>query len=319
MCRAPVALRKGLQAEERVNDNSFPATVYSAAPRSKRPQPTLADRALAWVPMRDLLATRFGFTGRFDRLVEKLRAHGSAALPATQARFFFGDQLLLDIHPRAIEQQLQEYVMERDVAHWIGDYFLDGGEWGAVLKPVAASSSHAEIVEIYHMRRSFREGERYRLYAERITGGRPLRRNHATIDTIDKLDAYFEYYLALVEDIERNGIVPFARLGMLGHTGRAHRWARSVWQDLAERDIGVAIAADGSLVRHTAGKHRMAAALMIGLERIPVEVRMVHVRWLAAQMERFGLPAAEALVAGLEEARTTGRFLAPAQADQPGP
>ncbi len=73
-----------------------------------------------------------------------------------------------------------------------------------------------------------------------------------------------------------------------------------------ERDIGVAIDADGRLVRHTNGKHRMAAALALGIERIPVEIRLVHTGWLARQSERLGLSPADALLATLEEARSTG-------------
>ena len=156
------------------------------------------------------------------------------------------------------------------------------------------------------MRHDFRKGARYRKYADSIQLGTTIQRNRIVLDTIEKLDGYFEYYLALIENIESNGIISHSDLRLRDRTGRHHRWTRTFWQDLAERDIGVAIDANGHIVRHTSGRHRMAAALTLGLERIPVEVRLVHARWLRQQSERLSLAPADALVATLEQARTTG-------------
>lgn len=199
-----------------------------------------------------------------------------------------------------------DHFMDRGLLFWIGNHFLDGGNWQPILAPVRKSSSHAEIVELCKTRHGFREGQHYQRYAERIADGKRVHRNRIALDTIDKLDSYFKYYLALIDDIEKNGILPHSDLGLRDQTGHRHRWTRTLWQDLAERDIGVAINANGRLVRHTSGKHRMAIALSLDLPRIPVEIRLVHARWLQRQSEKLGLSPKEALLATLEEARANG-------------
>lgn len=270
------------------------------------PKPSLVQRVLDWVPVRDFVAVRAGFSARFNRTVKRLAAQGGSALPAAQGHFHFGEQLLLSIDTKTIEKRLYDRFSDGNQVRWIGTHFLDGSDWAPITGPVKASFSHREIVELCKTRKNFREGKRYRIYANQIEAGTLFRRNRIVLDTIGKLDSYFEYYLALIENIEANGIVAQSDLGLGGQTGRHHRWTRTFWQDFAERDIGVAIDADGRLVRHTNGKHRMAAAIALGIGRIPVEIRLVHARWLAQQSERLGLAPAEALLATLEEARATG-------------
>ncbi|WP_313526728.1 hypothetical protein [Shinella sp.] len=286
---------------------TFPGPAYEKLPAGIRPpKSTPLRRALDWVPIHDFMAAHVGFSGRFNRAVKRLEAEGGRALPAAQAHFHFSDALLLSIDPKAVTMRLLDHVVDHGRIRWIGTHFLDGSDWRSILAPVDKSYSHAEIVELCKNRENFRNGPRYKRYAERIAKGETVRRNRIALDTADKLDGYFEYYLALISDIEKNGIVPHSDLGLRGQTGHRHRWTRTFWQDFAERDIGIAIDADGRLVRHTNGKHRMAVALALGLPRIPVEIRLVHARWLQRQSEKLGLPPKDALLATLEDARANG-------------
>ena len=290
-----------------LDQRNIPRPVYQRGPPGARPpKPSLAQKVLDWVPMRDFLAAQVGFAGRFDRAIRRLDREGGAAIPAAQGHFHFGERLVISVASKSLTTRLRDNISDRGRLRWIGTYFLDGSDWSAVVEPLDKSSSHAEIVELVRTRQDFREGARYRAYAKRIVDGATVKRNRIAIDTIDKLDHYFEYYLALIDGIEKNGIVPHSDLGLLGQTGRRHRWTRTLWQDLAERDIGVAIGADGRLVRHTNGKHRMAAALALGIEQVPVEIRLVHAGWLRQQSERLGLSPADTLLATLEQARATG-------------
>jgi hypothetical protein len=311
---APAGAPSGLKAiEPRSSDTAlteqetFPGPVYAEVPAGVRPsRQGVFQQALEWVPMRDFVAARVGFAGRFNRAVKRLEVEGGHALPAAQAHFHFSDALLLSINPKIVTMRFHDHFTERGRVRWIGSHFLDGGDWRPIITPMKYSSSHKEVIELCRLRQNFRDGQRYQRYAGKINEGQTLWRNRIALDTIDKLDSYYEYYLALIADIEKNGLLPHAALGLRDQTGHRHRWTRTFWQDLAERDIGVAIDADGSLVRHTNGKHRMATALALGLKSIPVEIRLVHARWLARQCKRLGLPPAEALFATLEQARATG-------------
>ena len=289
------------------DEQDFQRPVYQKVPPGARPPaPTLVQKTLDWVPMRDFLAGQIGFAGRFNRAVRRLHREGGPAIPAAQGHFHFGEQLVLTVSTKSLTTRLRDNLSDRGRLRWIGTHFLDGSDWSRIVEPLEKSSSHAEIVELIETRQDFRKGARYRGYAKRIEAGATVKRNRIAIDTIEKLDNFFEYYLSLIADIEKHGIVPHSDLGLLGQTGRRHRWTRTIWQDLAERDIGVAIDADGKLIRHTNGKHRMAAALALGIETIPVEIRLVHAGWLMREAERRGLSPVHALLAALDEAREAG-------------
>lgn len=302
----PTVIGNGL--EYRLADQqTFPRPVYERGPpRARPPAPSLLQRALDLVPMRDFAAAHIGFTGRFNRAVKRLDREGGPAILAAQGHFHFGERLVIPIATSHLTTRLRDNISDRGRLRWIGTHFLDGSDWSRIVEPLEKSSSHVEITELFETRQDFRAGARYQAYAKRIKDGATVKRNRIAIDTIEKLDNFFEYYLALIADIEKNGIVPHSDLGLLGQTGRRHRWTRTLWQDLAERDIGVAINAEGRLVRHTNGKHRTAAAVALGIERIPVEIRLVHAGWLLRQGKRLGLSPADALLATLEQARATG-------------
>lgn len=256
--------------------------------------------------MRDFLAAQIGFAGRFNRAARRLAHEGGPAIPAAQGHFHFGEKLVIPVSTASLTARLRDNISDHGRLRWIGTHFLDGSDWSRIVEPLEKSSSHAEIIELLKTRQDFHAGARYRAYAKRIEAGATVKRNRIAIDTIEKLDQFFEYYLSLIADIEKNGIVPHSDLGLLRQTGHRHRWTRTLWQDLAERDIGVAIDAAGRLVRHTNGKHRMAAALALGIPRIPVEIRLVHAGWLMREAKRRALSPAHALLAVLDEAREAG-------------
>lgn len=284
---------------DRVRDSSL-STLLSLGRRSLRPGPI--EHACERLSLH-IIAARLGFRQRFNRAAVRLLSEGGGAVSPRQAAVHFGAGLFLEIDPRRLSYRLDEKIFDGEQLRWIGGHFLDAGGWQNILSPLNASPAHREIIEICATRRDFRDGNRYRKYAGMIAQGRPPRRNGKPLDTVARLDAYFQYYVDLIENIERSGILPRNRFHQFRDTGLRHRSARSLWHDLIERDIGVAIGADGRLVRHTSGKHRLAAAIGLGLERVPVEIRMVHVRWLQGQMQRLGLAPAEALAAALEEKR----------------
>jgi ParB-like chromosome segregation protein Spo0J len=90
-------------------------------------------------------------------------------------------------------------------------------------------------------------------------------RQHRRLRTRADVDEYFERFVALFRSIEQHGVVRRA-------AGR-------------DRDIGVALGPWGDLVRLPGGQHRLAIASVLGLERIPVQIRMVHADLLRRRMD----------------------------------
>lgn len=267
----------------------------------------LVERLDELVPLRHLAGARLGFAPRFEKAVRQLSLEGGAAMSPHVCSLYFGESLNLEIDPQRLTHRLSEQLFDGRETRRTDAHFLDGNCWDQVLFPLDETPVHGEILDICRTRSEFRKTSRYRWLVKQIEQGRPMARSGIRLDTVAKLDGYFSYYLGLVESIERFGIVPRRRMRFGQHTGRAHRSTRTIWRDLIERDIGVAVGPDGELVRHTSGRHRLAAAIGLGLKRVPVEVRMVHADWLAAQARRLGMTPAEALPIALGEIASPAR------------
>lgn len=281
-------------------------TAYVMPPKGRSaPSLTLAERADQLMPVRHLIGARLGFERRFDDAVARLSAQGGSAVSSGAAAVYFGGRLCLQINPRRLTHRLGDDLFDgRNVRRADRD-FLDGSIWDGAVFPLKETPVHGEMLEICRTRADFRTTSRYRWVAKQIEQGRSVSRSGIQIDTLAKLDGYFLYYLGLVESIERDGMMPRRRLSLGRHTGRTHRATRTIWRDLIERDIGVAVDANGEFLRHSCGRHRLAAAIGLGLERIPVEVRMVHVDWLSAQARRLGMKPSEALPVAVKALEAT--------------
>lgn len=254
------------------------------------------------------MGAALGFPGRFDAAVQRLAAQkrGAAVSPG-QARLVFGDALRLSVDPRTITLRLADAMNDGGAVRSIDTAFLDAGDWSAVTYPVADSRAHHEMLDICRFRGDFRRSGRYRVLAGRIMAGERVRRSGVALRSLADLDALYRRRLTLIETLERNGARPVLGLTRaerrLGGPGRS----RSVWRELAERDIGVAVTAEGTLIRHACGRHRFAACQGLRLQRVPVEVRMIHAGWLAAEAQRLGLPPHQALPLALMEAEARCR------------
>jgi hypothetical protein len=156
------------------------------------------------------------------------------------------------------------------------------------------------MVELVKAGDDYRGSRPYRRLMRRVRRRRPSERNGVLLSTEEDVEAYLRYCRALIKSARKHGVVRRRTSGTFRGRWLKHRSARPPLVDLAERDVGVAIDVNGELVRHLGGKHRTAIAQALGMERIPVEVRLVHVGWLAEEMRRTGLAAHLALQAGLK-------------------
>jgi hypothetical protein len=245
------------------------------------------------------LGSRRLFPGYFNRAVTGLFSHArSAAVPPSHARWYFGDSLLLDIDPARLTARISDYVEDGSGPRWMGAYFLDAADWRHVVAPLARSPIHIEMYELIAADLRFRETDRYRLQAGRVARGRPITRNGLALASIADVDAYWAYCVDLVKSVRDHGLLRRGKLEAAGRTWLKHRSVRPAGIDAAERDIGVAITAEGQLIRHLGGKHRTAIAQALGFATIPVELRLVHASWLAGEMRRRDVSAHVALPEG---------------------
>lgn len=200
------------------------------------------------------------------------------SLPSAWAVAACGQNLQFNCPPGQLALQLTDWVGCEGKRWHVNDYFLGTGDWTPLLKPSADTFVAKEAEELHACALDYRATRSYAVLKQAALDGRPVRRQQVLLDQPEHVDRYFERFVELFRSIEERGVLSCARL-------------RGGRQTLAmERDIGVAIGIDGEIIRLPGGQHRTAIARVLGLERLPVEVRLVHIAWLgkitAARKER---------------------------------
>jgi hypothetical protein len=244
-------------------------------------------------------APLFGSRLIFPRLLAQTltasgRSHPGPVLPVAWALRYFRQRLVIWISPSLLTHKLAEDVHTGEQALWLGASFLDGADWSGALMPLADLPVHSEMADLIRFGEDFRNSPSYKRLLRLLNRGRPVKRNMVALSSPELIDRYFMTYLNLLNSVRSHGLLP--RAAAPGET----TW-KSAARRRSERDIGIAIGADGELLRFRHGQHRTALAQLLGLPAIPVELRMVHTDWLKRQVARTKLPPAEALLAGLAE------------------
>jgi hypothetical protein len=118
--------------------------------------------------------------------------------------------------------------------------------------------------------------------------GKPMWRQQILLDRRELIDLYFERFSALFRSIREHGVLSYNRL-------RERERAEP-----GERNVGVAIGCDGQLYRLPGGQHRTAIAKVLGLPSMPVEVRLIHTKWLSGVMSKSSHRPTDAVREGID-------------------
>lgn len=282
---------------------------YEPVPREDHPPSNVSAERLYAHFTAPTFGSRFLFPRYFRRAVARLRdaPFGGEVIPEYAIRYF-GQALHLEIAPSRLKRRISDYVRDPRGDRWAGKWFLDAGNWRDVLSPIEKSPIHREMRELVAAGPDYRDTNVYRTFLQSIEAGEPRTRNGIALKTVEHLEAYVRYCRDLIKSMRKRGIVRHSVSGRFYRLRVKHRDIRSMFMDFTERDIGVAIAEDGEIVRHLGGKHRTAIAQALELPLLPVEVRMVHIGWLSEQVRKTDLPSHLALVEGIRELATDSRL-----------
>lgn len=243
---------------------------------------------------------------RFDRRLARAMAdaagHSGFYLGGFAAHRALAGALIIDINPAILEQRLEHRLKQAGRVCSIRDRFLGAGDWGPLLTAIGGSSTHREVVEVVAAGFDYRATPSYHRALARALGPKPVRRNFVVLSSPAKVESYFRQTAELCQSVHEHGVVSRGDYGWrLASPGTGS--VRLPWIELGELDIGVAVGPAGELYRFASGKHRTAVAQALKLKSIPVEIRLVHLDWLARQMAETGLSPADALVEGVRTAR----------------
>jgi hypothetical protein len=154
---------------------------------------------------------------------------------------------------------------------------------------------------IFQPEDSLQETAAYRQLLSVAALGRPQIHNGVRLSTPELIRNYFKHYRDLKLSIEKHGFLQRRQVSREISSAFAHNMVRSSKAELQEREVSIAISADGEPIRIVGGHHRTAIAQRIGLTRMPVQVRLVHAKWLARQIQQTRLSPAQALIVGIRK------------------
>lgn len=224
-------------------------------------------------------------------------------VPSRHAQRFFGDRLVFWIDPAALRLRLPDRVRVGTADIWLSDRFIDDGDWSGVLRPIEALAEHRDMLELVRFGEGYSEMPIFLELARRIRAGNPATRYGRVLNSEESLHDYFRYFLQLIDSIRDRG---FQRQSLLPASRGEGVEVRGKWA-ARQRDIGVAIGADGSVVRFLGGRHRTAIAQAMSVPAVPVEIRLVHRDFLAAQARTRTVGPAEALLQWVGEQASARR------------
>jgi hypothetical protein len=255
-------------------------------------------RGVARLPGRTLLLDRL----LLRALRQAAACDGGFFVPVPLAEAALGSALWLEPSPASLKLRLTDWVRGAGTRLHIDTCFLGSGDWGAIAEPICDSPVFREARELIDCDFRYRQTEAYARYLTAIAENRPIRRNRIVLSDRQLVDSYFIRFVELFRSIEKNGLLR-RRESSRGPWPAASATFRPFWTELGEKEIGVAVAADGEILRLPGGQHRTAIACALNLPRIPVQVRLLHADWLHRETAKKQLPPSAAIRYGIARLR----------------
>lgn len=172
------------------------------------------------------------------------------------------------------------------------------------VRPLATMATFAFIDEIVRLRKRLQETGLYRL----AMSGEKIRRQFSVnghkrrgqLVSEEDLRRYFERCRTLVASIENHGVVSIS----------SSKGSKFRNMDGDDKDIGIMINEEGSLIHYRRGKHRLAIAQSLELERVPVVIHFISGPYLLKFIRRRDVLWPGQLLKGIRQAVDQAVFAA---------
>ncbi|GAA4650107.1 hypothetical protein GCM10023116_23900 [Kistimonas scapharcae] len=214
---------------------------------------------------------------------------GRAMIPAALVLSVLDEQLLIRVNPADLTHRLAAVSWGQDgiKSHDFRESFVAEGDLSGYLSPLKQDRLTAEIDQLFACHFRWRETASWVMLAQRLRERGRFVHNNVRIASLSDLDAYFQRYAELAESIQTHGYR--LRRELTSGAAASSGFARSWRIERGEEEVGVAIGPKGEIWRYRGGYHRTAIARNLGLETMPVQVKLVHGDWLRREMAGKGL------------------------------
>lgn len=211
------------------------------------------------------------------------------AWPFDDAVEHFTGALMMEVPVEVLQWQLDYEVDRGGSSRSPMDWFVASGDWSAHLKPIRQHPVVRTMTRLAGTGADITTSRPFQRSLKVVSSGGILPRQHVKLSTPEDVAAYYGDLQRMIAASRRFGILPRPPADLDTYHPPKNT-ARPAWLELTERNIGVGINADGSLVRVGPGKHRLAVAIALGLPTVPCELRLIHRDWLEGPLRGAGEP-----------------------------
>ena len=101
----------------------------------------------------------------------------------------------------------------------------------------------------------------------------PTTKQHKILNTYEAIDSYFERFINLYNSIKEKGVLK----------------ADNFKKEIENKAIGIAVNSNGEILKLPGAQHRVVISKILNLEKIPVEIRLIHKEYIEKIMNLYNL------------------------------
>lgn len=127
------------------------------------------------------------------------------------------------------------------------------------------NSRYKFLNELWELNFNYKKTEFYSSLKVDIKEKSIVKRKHYILKSEDDLNNYCQRFVDLLKSIQRDGYN----------------------EEKAPGKVAVFIGPAGELVKESSGRHRLAAAQIVGLEKIPIRITHIHQEWIDSKLPNY--------------------------------
>ena len=152
-------------------------------------------------------------------------------------------------------------------------YFFGDGNWENISSDISKSIVYKELLDLKNVNMDYKSSKHYLSYVQRMNKNNPTTKQHKILNTYQAIDSYFERFINLYNSIKEKGVLK----------------ADNFKKEKENKAIGIAVNSNGEILKLPGAQHRVVISKILNLEKIPVEIRLIHKEYIEKIMNLYNL------------------------------
>lgn len=195
---------------------------------------------------------------------------------------YFNQDLIIFIETEKISHFITSWVYSNSTYVHSSDYFLTNFNLLKHCKEINQIPTIKIIEDLQSENFIHKNTKYYKKLNDSIKNNKPIIKQQILLNTEEKVTNYFKKIHTLHQSIMENGLISNVEFSKYG---KQH----------LDREIGIAINNDGTIIKLQGGQHRFSIAKLQKIEKIPVEIRLIHKDVIENISNRYKISSVEAI------------------------